>query len=42
MPSQYTFTDYSPEWPLDFEQEAERLKALLGDEIITIHHICST
>jgi GrpB-like predicted nucleotidyltransferase (UPF0157 family) len=42
MPSQYTFTDYSPEWPSEFKQEAERLQALLGDELVTVHHIGST
>jgi GrpB-like predicted nucleotidyltransferase (UPF0157 family) len=42
MPSQYTFTEYSLLWPLKFKQEAKRLQALLGDEIIAIHHIGST
>jgi GrpB-like predicted nucleotidyltransferase (UPF0157 family) len=42
MPSRYTFTAYSPEWPLEFEREASRLRALLGDEIVSIHHIGST
>lgn len=42
MPSLYTFAEYSPEWPLEFECEAARLKALLGDELIVAHHIGST
>ena len=42
MPSQYTFTEYSPAWPEAFHQEAERLKSLLGDELISVHHIGST
>lgn len=42
MPSRYTFTTYSPEWPREFAREAERLQALLGEEMITIHHIGST
>jgi GrpB-like predicted nucleotidyltransferase (UPF0157 family) len=42
VPSQYTFTDYSPAWPVAFNQEAERLKSLLADELITVHHIGST
>jgi GrpB-like predicted nucleotidyltransferase (UPF0157 family) len=42
MPSQYTFTDYSPAWPVAFNQEAGRLKSLLGDQLITVHHIGST
>jgi GrpB-like predicted nucleotidyltransferase (UPF0157 family) len=42
MPSLYTFTDYSPTWPSEFEQEAARLQALLDDDLITIHHVGST
>lgn len=42
MPSQYTFTDYSPNWPSEFNREAERLQTLLGAELITVHHIGST
>lgn len=42
MPSLYTFTDYSPEWPLEFKKEAARLRSLLGKKIISIHHIGST
>ncbi|WP_008319541.1 GrpB family protein [Leptolyngbya sp. PCC 6406] len=42
MPSCYTFTDYSPDWPLAFERAATRLRELLADELIAIHHIGST
>ncbi|HET6572325.1 MAG TPA: GrpB family protein [Fimbriiglobus sp.] len=42
MPSRYTFTDYSPDWPTAFEQEADRLRALLGEELVAVHHIGST
>jgi GrpB-like predicted nucleotidyltransferase (UPF0157 family) len=42
MPSLYTFTEYSPDWPAAFHQEAERIKALLGDELVRVHHIGST
>ncbi|APR88206.1 Glutamate-rich protein grpB [Minicystis rosea] len=42
MPSLYTFTDYSPRWPTAFAQEAEKLGALFGDLLVTIHHIGST
>ncbi|MEM9004431.1 MAG: GrpB family protein [Cyanobacteria bacterium P01_F01_bin.86] len=42
MPSLYTFTDYSLDWPRQFEQEATRLRDLLGEELVTIHHIGST
>lgn len=42
MPSLYTFTDYSLDWPLAFEQAAAQLRSLLGNDLITIHHIGST
>lgn len=42
MPSLYTFEEYSLDWPRQFEEEAARLRALLGEEIVTIHHIGST
>lgn len=42
MPSLYTFTTYSPEWPLAFQQEAKQLTGLLGDLLVTVHHIGST
>jgi GrpB-like predicted nucleotidyltransferase (UPF0157 family) len=38
----YTFAEYSPEWPRQFEQEATRLKTLIGDELVVVHHIGST
>jgi GrpB-like predicted nucleotidyltransferase (UPF0157 family) len=42
MPSQYGFTDYSPDWPSEFSREAQGLRALLGDELIAVQHIGST
>lgn len=42
MPSRYTFTAYSPEWPRQFEQEAANLRTLLGEEIVAIYHVGST
>jgi GrpB-like predicted nucleotidyltransferase (UPF0157 family) len=42
MPSQYTFSEYSAEWPAAFAREAERLKRLLGRALVTVHHIGST
>jgi GrpB-like predicted nucleotidyltransferase (UPF0157 family) len=42
MPSRYTFTDYSPDWPAAFEQEADRLRELLAGELVAVHHIGST
>lgn len=42
MPSMYGFSEYSPEWPAEFEREAQRLRGVLGDEIVAVHHIGST
>ena len=42
MTSRYSFCEYSPEWKAEYEREASRLNALLGDSLITIHHIGST
>lgn len=41
-PSKYTFAEYSPDWPAAFAREAERLRALLGDELVIAHHVGST
>lgn len=38
----YKFTDYSPEWELEFKEEAKRLREILKDELVTIYHIGST
>ncbi|NMB53058.1 MAG: GrpB family protein [Leptolinea sp.] len=42
MPSLYTFSEYSTDWPLEFEREAGRLRRYFKDEIVAIHHIGST
>ena len=42
MPSLYTFSDYSSEWPAEFRREAARLEAVIGHELVAIHHIGST
>lgn len=42
MPSLYTFEDYDPAWPEAFEREAERLRAILGDALLAVHHVGST
>jgi GrpB-like predicted nucleotidyltransferase (UPF0157 family) len=42
MPSRYTFAEYAPDWPAEFEREAERLRALLGEELVAVHHVGST
>ncbi|MEW6227468.1 MAG: GrpB family protein [Bacillota bacterium] len=33
---------YNPAWPRDFREEAERLRAVFGREVVYIHHIGST
>jgi GrpB-like predicted nucleotidyltransferase (UPF0157 family) len=42
MPSRYYFTDYSPEWPQEFEAESANLSSLFGAELLRVHHIGST
>ena len=42
MTSLYTFSEYSADWPLEFEREAGRLRGYFKDEIVAIHHIGST
>jgi GrpB-like predicted nucleotidyltransferase (UPF0157 family) len=42
IPCSYTFCEYSPEWPEEFAREAERLRQLLGDEMVVVHHFGST
>jgi GrpB-like predicted nucleotidyltransferase (UPF0157 family) len=41
MPSRYTVTDYLADWPSAFERQAERLRTLLGEELVAVHHIAS-
>ncbi|MDL2205411.1 GrpB family protein [Eubacteriales bacterium OttesenSCG-928-N13] len=34
--------DYNPDWPMWFEGEAKKIKAILGDKALHIHHVGST
>ena len=34
--------DYNPQWPIFFEEEAQRIKSVLEDKVVAIHHIGST
>ncbi|MGI6667592.1 MAG: GrpB family protein [Bacillota bacterium] len=34
--------DYNPEWPAMFQAEADKIARILGDNLVTIHHIGST
>ena len=38
----YTFVDYSPEWPKQFEQAAALIRSILGNELVDIQHVGST
>ncbi len=42
MASQYRFGEYAATWPAAFVHEVKCLEGLLGDELVTIHHIGST
>lgn len=39
---QVELVPYDPNWPMQFEQEAEKLKAILGSNAEAVHHIGST
>ncbi|WP_372668029.1 GrpB family protein [Amycolatopsis kentuckyensis] len=34
--------DYDPEWPELFEREAERIRGVLGDQVLVLEHVGST
>jgi GrpB-like predicted nucleotidyltransferase (UPF0157 family) len=40
--SRHVFSGYSTEWPAAFRREAEILRAVLGANLVDIHHIGST
>jgi len=40
--SRHVFSDYSAEWPAAFRREAETLRAVLGANLVDLHHIGST
>jgi GrpB-like predicted nucleotidyltransferase (UPF0157 family) len=42
MPSIYSFNEFSSDWAADFAREAELWKALLGEDLIAVHHFGST
>ena len=42
MPQHVVVTEYSPDWKVKFEREAEIIKNILKDNLISIHHIGST
>lgn len=37
-----TVSPYDPHWAIKYAEEAEKIKVILGDELLTIHHIGST
>lgn len=34
--------DYDPHWPKLFEQEAERIRSILGSKVLQLEHVGST
>lgn len=42
MPQHITVVDYDPAWPRQFQAEAARIRAVLGDNCTAIYHIGST
>ena len=42
MPQHITVVDYDPDWPRQFQAEAARIRAVLGDNCAAIYHIGST
>ena len=42
MPQHITVVDYDPDWPRQFQAEAARIRAVLGDNCTAIYHIGST
>lgn len=34
--------DYDPHWPKLFEQEAERIRSILGNKVLQLEHVGST
>lgn len=36
------FTDYDPQWPARYRAEARRLRALLGERVVSFEHVGST
>ena len=37
-----TLAEYDPEWPKLFEREAERIRGILGDQVVILEHVGST
>lgn len=42
MPQHITVVDYDPDWPRQFQAEAARIRAVLGNNCAAIYHIGST
>ncbi|WIX97806.1 GrpB family protein [Amycolatopsis mongoliensis] len=40
--STVTLVDYDPEWPRLFEREAERIRGVLGEQVLVLEHVGST
>ena len=42
MPQHITVVEYSPQWPLKYEREKEKIMAILKENCTAIYHIGST
>ncbi|WP_410618963.1 GrpB family protein [Amycolatopsis sp. cmx-8-4] len=42
LDSTVTLVDYDPEWPKAFEREAERIRGVLGEQVLALEHVGST
>ena len=42
MPQHVTVTDYDPRWPQKYEEEKEKIRHILGEDLVAIYHIGST
>ena len=41
-PSKPVVVDYDPDWPARYHAEAQRIRDLLGDQVLEIEHVGST
>ena len=42
MSQHVTVTDYDPRWPQKYEEEKEKIRHILGEDLVAIYHIGST
>ncbi len=42
LASSIAIVDYDPAWPLLFQREADRIRSILGDQVLLLEHVGST